>query len=98
MKEITEKDFKLFVEKNKEVIVGGAKIKFGRAKAIKQYQPENFELERTNAWSFPDRGTWATHRGDFRGNWPPQVARNIILRFSKPNEIVLDQMCGSVQR
>ena len=36
-----------------------------------------------------------THQGDFRGNWPPQIVRNIVLRYSKPGEIVLDQMCGS---
>lgn len=54
-----------------------------------------FELETTNLWSFLDRGKWATHQGDFRGNWPPQMARNIVIRYSKPKELVLDQMCGS---
>lgn len=54
-----------------------------------------FELETTNLWSFLNRGKWATHQGDFRGNWPPQMARNIISRYSKPKETVLDQMCGS---
>ena len=70
-------------------------VPLGQANKIKTFQPENFELERTNAWSFPERGTWATHKGDFRGNWPPQLARNVILRYSKPGETVLDQMCGS---
>ncbi|MFQ5998756.1 MAG: TRM11 family SAM-dependent methyltransferase [Candidatus Bathyarchaeia archaeon] len=52
-------------------------------------------MEGTTVWSFPHRGDWATHKGDYRGNWPPQMARNIILRYSKPKELVLDQMCGS---
>lgn len=95
MREITSKEFEEFVAKNSYVAIGGAKIRIGQKKKIKQYQPENFELERTNAWSFPVRGTWATHKGDFRGNWPPQMVRNIILRYSKPSETVLDQMCGS---
>jgi len=95
MREITGKDFKAFLKMHKEVAIGTVKIKIGQSKKIERYQPEQFELERTNAWSFPERGDWATHRGDFRGNWPPQMARNIILRYSKPNETVLDQMCGS---
>lgn len=55
----------------------------------------DFELEETSVWSFPIRGNWATHRGDYRGNWPPQVPRNLILRYTAPGDIVLDQMCGS---
>lgn len=95
MKEITRKSLWEFLETHNEVTIGTTKIRIGLAKKIKQYQPEQFELERTNTWSFPKRGSWATHKGNFRGNWPPQVARNIILRYSKPNETVLDLMCGS---
>ncbi|MGC8936243.1 MAG: TRM11 family SAM-dependent methyltransferase [Candidatus Methanomethylicaceae archaeon] len=61
---------------------------------IERQQPEVFELEETTVWSFPERGNWATHRGNYRGNWPPQLPRNIILRYSRPRELVLDQMCG----
>jgi SAM-dependent methyltransferase len=95
IKEVTKEQFDQFAESHNDIIVSGAKITIGQEKKIKQYQPEHFELERTNVWSFPERGTWATHKGDFRGNWPPQMARNIILRYSKTSEIVLDQMCGS---
>ncbi|MEM2130456.1 MAG: site-specific DNA-methyltransferase [Candidatus Bathyarchaeia archaeon] len=95
MKEVTDKDLREFLRVHTEVEIGNVKIKLGQAKKIKQYQPEEFELERTNSWSFPKRGKWATHQGNYRGNWPPQMARNIILRYSKPGETVLDQMCGS---
>lgn len=57
-------------------------------------QPEKFELETTTVWSFPERGKWATHQSNFRGNWAPQIPRNLILRYSKPKDLVLDQMCG----
>lgn len=57
-------------------------------------QPEKFELETATVWSFPERGRWATHRANFRGNWAPQIPRNLILRYSKPEDLVLDQMCG----
>lgn len=56
---------------------------------------ERFKLEDTTIWSFPDRGAWVSHNSSFRGNWAPQVPRNLILRYSKPNDWVLDQMCGS---
>lgn len=95
MREVTEKDYEEFVKTHKEIQIGNVKIKIGEPKKIVEYQPKYFELERINAWSFPERGKWATHRGNFRGNWPPQMARNIILRYSKPGERVLDQMCGS---
>ncbi len=60
-----------------------------------KYQPEKFELEETTVWSFKERGNWATHRGDYRGNCSPQVPRNLILRYTKKNDIVLDPFCGS---
>lgn len=62
---------------------------------IKQWEPENFELETTTVWSFPNRGIWATHSGKYRGNWSPFIPRNVILRFSKEGDIVLDQFVGS---
>lgn len=58
-------------------------------------QPEKFKLEETTVWSFPDRGRWATHSGRYRGNWSPYVPRNLILRYSKRNDWVLDQFLGS---
>ena len=61
---------------------------------VKTLQPKKFELETTTVWSFPERGYWATHNSSFRGNWAPQIPRNLILRYSKPGDWVLDQMCG----
>lgn len=46
-------------------------------------------------WSFPERGNWATHSGMYRGNWTPYVPRNLILRYSKLNDWILDQFLGS---
>jgi len=56
--------------------------------------PEDFELECSTVWSFPRRGNWATHKSDWRGNWSPEVARNLILRYSKEKEHLLDCMVG----
>ncbi len=62
---------------------------------IIKLQPNNFQLETTTIWSFPDRGGWATHSGNYRGNWSPYVPRNLILRYSKPGDWILDQFIGS---
>ncbi|MCL2861737.1 MAG: methyltransferase domain-containing protein [Firmicutes bacterium] len=57
-------------------------------------EEEKFELECNTVWSFPNRGKWATHDSKYRGNFSPFVAKNIILRYSKENDLVLDQFVG----
>ena len=54
----------------------------------------DFELETTTIWDFPDRGNWATHDGNYRGNWTPYVPKNLILRYSKKGDLLLDQFVG----
>ena len=51
-------------------------------KNIKTY-PKNFEQEMTTIWSFKERGDWATHNPNYRGNWSPYIPRNLLLRYSK---------------
>lgn len=51
--------------------------------------------EQTTIWTFPDRGSWATHSGKYRGNWSPYVPRNLILRYTNPGDWILDQFMGS---
>ena len=55
---------------------------------------KGFELETNTVWSFKDRGKWATHDAKYRGNFSPYVAKNIILRYSKENDLILDQFVG----
>jgi len=61
---------------------------------LKKLQPDEFELKCSTVWSFPKRGNWATHRSDYRGNWSPQVVRNLILRYSNEGDTILDPMVG----
>ncbi len=63
-------------------------------KKITKWEPENFELEMTTHWSFPNRGDWATHDAKWRGNWSPYIPRNILLRYSQEGDLVLDQFAG----
>ena len=69
--------------------------KTNKGAIIIELQPRNFTPEQTTIWSFPDRGKWATHSGKYRGNWSPYVPRNLMLRYSKPGDWVLDQFSGS---
>ena len=55
----------------------------------------NFKKDITTVWSFPDRGKWKTHSGNYRGNFAPQIPRNLILRYSQEGDTVLDPMVGS---
>lgn len=57
-------------------------------------QPPEYKPQRTTVWSFPDRGDWASHTSQYRGNWSPWVVRNIIERYSKLGDVVLDPMVG----
>ncbi len=58
-------------------------------------EKDNFKKELTTVWSFPERGNWATHNPKYRGNFAPQIPRNVILRYSKEGDTVLDPMVGS---
>ncbi|MEM4360981.1 MAG: DNA methyltransferase [Candidatus Anstonellaceae archaeon] len=97
MTEITQKDYQEFIRKTKKIIIEDTVIEIGKVHNIKVLQPEKFELETTTVWSFPKRGEWATHylNAKYRGNWAPQVVRNILLRYSKEGDVVLDAFVGS---
>ena len=56
---------------------------------------KTYELQNTTIWSFPDRGSWATHKGDYRGNWSPHIPKNLILKYTKQNDLILDCFAGS---
>jgi len=57
-------------------------------------EPDKFEQEKNTVWNFPKRGDWATHKPDYRGNFAPQVPRNVILNYSEKGDLVLDPMVG----
>jgi SAM-dependent methyltransferase len=67
----------------------------GVSKKIKTLYPKDFKEEQTTVWSFKQRGNWATHSGEYRGNWSPYIPRNVLLKYSKPGELVLDYFCGA---
>lgn len=75
MEEVTEND--LIPEDAQRGHNRKYKNKNRAEKKIKQYQPEQFELERLDAWSFPERGKWATN--------PPYA--NIVAYSNRKNQV-----------
>lgn len=99
MKEISDEDYKDFLKDNKSIIIEDGKksleLEIGKKHEPNQFAPKDFKLQVVNVWSFPKRGQWATHGGQYRGNWAPEIPRNILLRYSEEGDIVLDQFLGS---
>lgn len=95
MREIKYEEYRDFLKNHEEVIIEGKKVKLIKQWKVHHIEPINFEIEKTTVWSFENRGKWATHKGNYRANWAPEIPRNLILRYSNPGDIVLDQMVGS---
>lgn len=95
MREITEEEYRVFLKTHREVIIEGRPVKLVNWGELRLIEPVEFRLEKTTVWSFENRGKWATHRGNYPGNWAPEIPRNLILRYTQPGETVLDQMVGS---
>jgi len=96
MEEITHRDYLEFIKEKTTVIIEDVEIKLQKNWSIKSYAPPNdYTPERTTVWSFPDRGNWATHKGNYRGNWSPYIPRNFILKYTQKDDWVLGQMMGS---
>lgn len=56
---------------------------------------KNYKLQTKTIWRFKDRGSWETHKGDYPGNWSPHVPRNLLMRYSRENDYILDPFVGS---
>ena len=95
MREITLDDYLEFVEKNRVIKIDDQEIELGPLK-IERLSPQADELTdiSTTVWSFPKRGAWATHRGNYRGNWAPQIPRALIEMYTSPGDLVVDPMVG----
>lgn len=90
--------YKISYKKLEKIItkVTGISISsFKTNKKIKSFAPKDFKEETTTILSFKQRGNWATHSEEYRGNWSPYIPRNVILKYSKPGEIVFDYFCGA---
>jgi len=94
MKEVSLEEYQKHL--GRAITVAGSEFKIEKPD-IRSLQPKKFELQHTTIYSFPDRGDWATHylNSPYRGNFAPEIARNMILRYSMENDLVMDPFCGS---
>src|SRR5260370_3559974 len=96
MRLVTEREYRKFVSEKKHVTIDNVNVEIGTPWRIKGYgPPTSYKPEEFTVWSFPNRGDWATHSGNYRGNWSPYIPRNLINKYTRPGDTVLDQMCGS---
>lgn len=96
MQPVTHEDYLAFVAETREVEIERVKVALkGPYRTYINHPPIDYAPETETVWSFPDRGDWATHTGNYRGNWSPYIPRNLMLRYTEPGDVVLDQMVGS---
>jgi DNA modification methylase len=96
MELVMQVDYEEFVKSHDSVMIEDQAVPIGRKWVIDKFGPDkDYKFETETVWSFLNRGDWATHIGNYRGNWSPFIPRNLITRYTKPGEWVLDQMVGS---
>jgi len=96
MEEITQEKYEEFIRLNSFVKIEETPVKLVKKWKVKSFGPsEEYVPEKTTVWSFKDRGNWATHKGNYRGNWSPYIPRNLILKYTNKGDWILDQMMGS---
>src|SRR2546427_2148310 len=95
MKEIQQADYLRFLSLRKSVRISRKSISIGNGGEVTKWgPPDDYQSEASTVWSFPDRGDWASHDGEYRGNWSPYIPRNLIERFTSRGEWILDPMMG----
>lgn len=96
MELVTHHHYLAFVARTREVEIDRVNVALkGPYRTHVNHPPVDYLPETETVWSFPDRGAWATHSGNYRGNWSPYIPRNLIIRYTEPGDVVLDQMVGS---
>ena len=83
-----------FLSQHDSVVVGESELRLAKRWTIGKLEPDNYRPEELTVWSFPERGCWATHIGDYPGNWSPFVPRNLLDRYTRVGETVCDPMAG----
>jgi DNA modification methylase len=89
---VIEKEIAIMIEE-------GINVKLPIKEKIQFWKPNDRELfnelDKTTTWKFRKRGDWATHTGNYRGNWPPQIPRYFIKKYTKPHDLIFDGFLGS---
>lgn len=95
MNEVGVDEYRKFLENHEEVQIENVNVKLMKNWKLEKLQPEQYSPEEWTVWSFPNRGDWATHVGNYRGNWSPFIPRNLIDKYTRPGDLVCDPLMGS---
>jgi DNA modification methylase len=57
----------------------------------KQYD----EILTDSLWIFPERDSSGAHKADYHGNFVPQIPRQVMMRYTKKGDAILDPFAGS---
>jgi DNA modification methylase len=95
MRLVEIEEYRRFLKTHDAIHVENVDVKLVNDWKIDSFQPDNYTPEEWTVWSFPDRGDWATHKGNYRGNWSPYIPRNLIEKYTRPGELICDPMVGS---
>jgi DNA modification methylase len=96
MKEVRHADYLDFLAVRGWIMVDEKRIALRGPREVNAVGPSpDYEGESTTVWSFPTRGSWATHDGAYRGNWSPFIPRNLIQRYTTTGDWIVDPMMGS---
>ena len=95
MRLISHEEYQRFIAMRDSVTIENAKVVLPMTWQVRRFAPAEFVPEEWTVWTFPQRGDWATHSGDYRGNWSPFIPRNLIQKFTLPGDLVCDPMAGS---
>ena len=72
---VTFRYIERLITKSKGINVSALNV----SKKVKTLYPKDFKEEQTSVWSFKQRGKWATHSGEYRGNWSTRVTKCLIF-------------------
>ena len=92
---MSQGEYASFLRTHDSVSIGNQKVELVKNWKISDFGPKQFQPEAWTVWSFPYRGDWATHKGNYRGNWSPFIPRNLIDHYTKKGDLVCDPMLGS---
>lgn len=64
---------------------------------FKRIQKPELKLQTTTLWEYPSSQYGTSTQGDqnYEGATPSYIIWNLLQRYTKPNDLVLDPMCGS---
>jgi DNA modification methylase len=95
MRLVTRDEYLDFLKAHNHITVEDQKVQLVKDWKISDYGPRDYAPEAWTVWSYEDRGDWATHKGNYRGNWSPFIPRNLIDHYTRKGNTVCDPMLGS---